>query len=314
MIVDTGEEFVEAAYGTRLSVPGSRDPERRIRLHHRMHKRLDDVRFRFLPMHVAMEGFLLLQFGGPPVAWQEWSQHALHSGTAPRTETWHHGSGIDGLDEAMRRFEIHDGQCGVAVYIGDALASVFATPHPDDFRALYPALLDETYGELIARYAGHGDAVSDMEVRFDESAIRDLADIRRQAAAHTESWRRFHDDVMTADLFADRHVREIRAAGDFVLRRFTPTFTQTAECHIGEEIVDYDTGQVAYLKTFRLSQTQIRRGRLLTVLGDCGWRLSDAAARLRVTPEQFGIQLDRAGFGHLLKRHVLDGFRHRARR
>jgi hypothetical protein len=132
-----------AAFGTSLFPRGSIDGKARggVRLLHRMIKREGDHRLRLLPLHLAMEGFLALHFGGPDIAWAEYSRRAIRSGLSPRSEWAVPGAAIPGLGEALRVFEIHEAQVGVLVCIADALASAFVVPHPDDFRALFPSLL-----------------------------------------------------------------------------------------------------------------------------------------------------------------------------
>lgn len=77
-----------AAYGTQLG--GGREAPRTVRLprltHHRMARRHPGDRLRFLPLHLALEGYLALHFGGPSTAWEEWSRRALRDGLSPRAE------------------------------------------------------------------------------------------------------------------------------------------------------------------------------------------------------------------------------------
>jgi hypothetical protein len=49
----------------------------------------------------------------------------------------------------LRVFEIHEGQCGVLVFVADHLASAFVVPHPEDYRLLHRTLIEDFYGELI---------------------------------------------------------------------------------------------------------------------------------------------------------------------
>lgn len=89
--------------------------------------------------------------------------------------------------------------------------------------------------------------------------------------------------------------------GPFTLWRFLPPFLPGgAGQHIGETITDHK-GQVAYLKTFRLSEAQIRRGHLLHRLADADWRLSRAAEALGTTEEEVVRRIRAAGFESLLK-------------
>lgn len=89
--------------------------------------------------------------------------------------------------------------------------------------------------------------------------------------------------------------------GSFTLWRFLPPFLRNGEGrHIGETITDHK-GQVAYLKTFRLSEAQIRRGHLLHRLSDADWRLAQAAVALGTTEEELVRRIRAAGFESLLR-------------
>ncbi len=54
---------------------------------------------RFLPQHLALEGYLALHFGGPEVAWEEWSRRAIAQGLSPRCEAAYVGAEVPGLEE-----------------------------------------------------------------------------------------------------------------------------------------------------------------------------------------------------------------------
>jgi transcriptional regulator with GAF, ATPase, and Fis domain len=85
------------------------------------------------------------------------------------------------------------------------------------------------------------------------------------------------------------------------------------ENHLGEAIVHED-GTLEYLKTYRLSAAQTRRAYLLQQLALSGWKLADAAERLNATQDELVVRLRNAGFGYLLKAHVLEAAtRRRAR-
>ncbi|CNF49171.1 Uncharacterised protein [Mycobacterium tuberculosis] len=90
--------------------------------------------------------------------------------------------------------------------------------------------------------------------------------------------------------------------------RFLPSFALRDENHIGEAITDAD-GRVAYLKSFRLSDAQVRRGYLLRRLAEHDWRLGAAAAALGADRAALALRLERAGFGYLLRQDVLDHYR-----
>lgn len=173
-----------AAYGTQLG--GGQDAPRTVRLprpaHHRMAKRRPGDRLRFLPLHLALEGYLALHFGGPSTAWEEWSRRALRDGLSPRAEDAYLGWSVRGLGDALRIFEIHPDQCGVMVYVSDALAAAFVVPHPEDYRLLHASLVEDLYGELVHQYALYGAPVAEFGARLGDGAhIVTLADLRAAA-------------------------------------------------------------------------------------------------------------------------------------
>src|SRR4051812_370152 len=57
-----------------------------------MARRIDKDRLRFLPLHLALEGYLALSFGGPEIAWEEWSRRAIDNGLSPRAEEAYTGA------------------------------------------------------------------------------------------------------------------------------------------------------------------------------------------------------------------------------
>ncbi|MFI6283501.1 ARPP-2 domain-containing protein [Streptomyces sp. NPDC051018] len=306
----SGDGGRSAAYGTVL---GDTAPEHvPVRRHHRLAKRRGPdrdgggQRLRFLPLHLALEGYLALHFGGPSVMWDEWSQRAVRQGLSPRAEAAYGGWRVRGLEEALRVFEIHEGQCGVLVYAADSLASAFVVPHPDDYRALHPSLVEDLYGDLVHQHALFGRPVPAFEaVVRDENRVRTLADLRAAAREQEREWTRDHDAVMAAGLLDPSYAFErVRSLGSFTLRRFLPPFQRgVREQHIGEVITDH-RGRVAYLKTFRLSEAQIRRGHLLSSLHDCDWHLDRTAAALGTGRADLVRRIHDAGFGWMLKQGV----------
>ncbi len=303
-----------ASYGTQLSTPGRDVARMPLRFHRRMARRVDKNRLRFLPLHLALEGYLALHFGGPAIAWSEMSHRALTHGLSPRTEEAYTGAAVQGLGEALRVFEIHPGQCGVLLYVADALAAAFVVPHPADYRALHLTLLHDLYGELIHHYATFGMDVPSFRASIRDTAVRSLADLRTEARRQRSEWADFHDRYMTGGLLGDEYTfQEVYKMGHYRLSRFLPSFERRRENHVGETIRD-ETGRVAYLKTFRLSENQIRRGHLLNRLAANDWNLPATAAEFGVSTHQLGLRVDAAAFGHLLRRDVLDHYRAQARR
>ncbi|MER5205351.1 hypothetical protein [Streptomyces sp. NPDC002825] len=302
----TGAEA--AAYGTRLGAEGepATVPVRRLR---RMAKRRGrEDRLRFLPLHLALEGYLALHFGGPSVVWDDWSREALRRGLSPRAEAAYAGWAVPGLAEALRIFELHPGQCGLLLYVADALAAAFVVPHPDDYRLLHPTLVEDLYGELVHQYAHYGAPVPEFTARIRDGAggIRGLADLRAAALGQERAWAAAHDGLMARDLLETSYSFErVRHLGDFGLHRFLPPFERGGrEQHIGEVITDRK-GRAAYLKTFRLSENQIRKGYLLNRLADCDWHLGRTAEALGSSYAEVVRRVRGAGLGPLLDAHVV---------
>jgi hypothetical protein len=305
---------VGAAYGTQLTDP---DPAAgcaciQLRFRRRMAQREAKQRLRFLPLHLALDGYLALQFGGPAIAWQEWTHRTVAYGLSPRVEAAYNGSQIPGLDEALRIFEIHPAQSGVLVYLADALATAFVVPHPEDYRALHATLLQDLYGELIYQYANLYPAVDEFHARLDDDRIASVADLRAQIAQNRVDWAAF-TDVMAGGLRpGERTTTPVYRMGRYLLSRFLPAFDPDVENHVGETI-ESRTGELAYLQTFRLSAAQTRRGHLLSRLAAHDWELDAAAAALGTDRKGLAQRLDRAGFGHLLRPDVIDAARRQAR-
>ncbi|MFC8076789.1 hypothetical protein ACFUN8_14800 [Streptomyces sp. NPDC057307] len=306
----SGEQ--SAAYGTQLDT--ARPTAMAVGRHHRMVKRRPSkkrdgqpagavARCRFLPLHLAMEGYLALHFGGPTIAWHTWSEEAVRQGLSPRSEAAYLGLDVHGLADALRVFEIHPDQCGVMVYVADALAAAFVVPHPDDYRALHPTLLQDMYGELIYQYGYFGGAVPDFEARLgDGRHIATFADLRAAARGQERAWSESHDTVMARELLGTSYSFErVRRMASFDMYRFLPPFRVDSDGqHIGELITDHK-GRTAYLKTFRLAPAQIRRGHLLNSLADNEWHLRRTAEQLGTTPEEIVRRIRAAGFGSLLR-------------
>ncbi|MFJ2564578.1 ARPP-2 domain-containing protein [Streptomyces sp. NPDC087568] len=307
----TGDGSPAAAYGTQLT---DGQPERdswtaRPHFHRRMARRGDRHRLRFLPLHLALEGYLALHFGGPAVAWEEWSQRAIRQGLSPRVEAACLGTEVPGLADALRVFEIHPGQCGVLVHLADTPAAAFVVPHPDDYRTLHPTLLQDLYGDLVHHYATLMPPVTEFTAHIPDTRIHTLADLRKAAAEQTARWADFHDITMAAGLLGRPSTwQQVRRMGRFTLSRFLPPFRPKQDNHIGEAITD-EHGRTVYLKTSRLSESQVRRGHLLTQLAAHDWHLAATATALGLTGPQLALRLKTSGFAHLLRQDVLDHYR-----
>jgi len=296
-----------AAAGGQLHGPGAHPTKpRQTALLHRLAKREDRNALRFVPLHLAMEGFLALHFGGPDVAWTEYSREALQRGLSPRSERSVAGLWIDGLAEALRVFEIHDQQVGVLVFVADALASAFVLPRPEDYRELHRSLLSDFYGELLYHYGLLHPEVGRIDLELDATRIHDLADLRAAVATGRREWHE-HTLLFSHGLLArTTHWRSVYRAGPFHLRRFIGELNPEHEGHIGEAI-HRDDGSLEYLKTYRLSAAQVRRAYLLQQLANHDWDLERCAEALGDRVRGLMLRLKNAGFAYLLKPHLLHG-------
>jgi hypothetical protein len=300
-----GTQLTDESDGKSSGRSGVHKPQT-VQLLHRMVKRESERRLRFLPLHLAMEGFLSLHFGGPDIAWSEYSRQAIRDGLDPRSEYAFLGRDISRLDAALRTFEIHDGQCGIIVCVADALASVFAVSHPDDYRLLHHSLIEDFYGELIYGYSHmYRDLPRLAPVEGPlAKPPQSVADLRRLFENARREWTQIGH--VLAQGIIGRGVRSERVyrAGPFSLQRFVTSLSLHDENHIGEAIVRED-GNIEYLKTFRLSSSQSKRAYLLQILAEHHWNLAAAAQSQNQSQPDFIKRMARAGFGYLIAEHVL---------
>ncbi|PRQ08276.1 ARPP-2 domain-containing protein [Enhygromyxa salina] len=301
-----------ASLGTQLahaSTSKTNNQHFQVRLAHRMAKRerqrgVAVPRLRFLPLHTAFEAYLALHFAGPDVLRREYSAQVLSSGLSPRVEMVTPGAWLPGLEEALRVFEIRDGQVGVLLFVADAFAGAFVVPHPEDYRRLHRTLLTDCYGELVYCYACLYDGAAALVRPFRAENIGSIADLRVELARARADWTaQLHN--MAGGLFEQEvHMQHVYRLGKhYRLHRFLPEFRLKTENHIGELISGRD-GETAYLKTFRLSEAQVRRGYLLSVLARHDWDLDAAAKAMNTDKLELCKRLERAGFGELLRAHL----------
>jgi hypothetical protein len=269
-----------------------------------MAQREGSNRLRFLPMHLAMEGFLGLHFAGPDKAWDDYSADAIYDGLGCRTEYVYDGYYIQGLADALRVFEIHEQQVGVLVFVADALASAFVVSHPDDYRALHQSLIEDFYGELIYKYGYLYPNANRLETYIDDKEVTSLADLRQALAKLRSDWAQFHA-TMAVRLF-EREVlsKPVSQMGPFQLQQFLQEIELRNENHIGEAITRAD-GTLEYLKTYRLSAQQCRRGHLLNQLAKHDWNISETAKAFQYTYDQLISYIEKLRFGYLLKKNNL---------
>jgi len=270
-------------------------------------------RLRFLPMNMSIEGFLSLHFGGPNIAWEEYSRAAIRGGLGTRSETVVPGKWIHGLEDALRVFEIHPNQVGVLVFVADALASIFVVPHPGDYRDLHGTLLTDVFGELIYIYGFYGNENVYRPAPIDPAKVDNIDDLRAELNRVRSDWSDLHQLMATKLLDCKIYGERVYKMGPFQMQRFITELNPKAENHIGECVVRAD-GRLEYMKSFRLSGAQTRRAFLLSQLAKNDWNLEDCSKDLNCTKNQLVFRLEKAGFAYLLHQHVLDAAQAEKRR
>ncbi|MDJ0620204.1 MAG: hypothetical protein QNJ63_26285 [Calothrix sp. MO_192.B10] len=285
----------------------------KVRLMHRMAKRESKNQLRFLPLHLAMEGFLSLFFSGPDVAWSEYSKYALSHGLGCRYETSIPGRYIAGLESALRVFEIHPRQVGVLVFVAEALASAFVVPTSEDYRLLHTSLIEDFYGELLYEYGLLFDTTFPMDVSVDESQVHNLATLRKAINKMRGDWASFQGFMAEGLLQRNLQSKILYTAKPFFLQRFITDLDPKQENHIGEVIIR-ENGDLEYLKTYRLSAKQTKRVYLLSQLSAHNWNIDSTAVTLGNTREEFVSRLEKVGFGYLLQQNIRDAARKKTRK
>jgi hypothetical protein len=257
---------------------------------------------RFLPLEMAMEGFMGMFFNGPTIAWQEYSRRSRSTGLSPRSEYSITGRLISDLSEALRVFEIHENQVGVLLFVGEMLATAFILPHPEDYRDLHETLLTDAYGETFYYYGLYGQT-QELNCSIEDQNIHNLADLRSALTKMRQEWSDVQS-IMGADLL-QRPIQsqQIYQAGVFSLQRFITDLDRTRSNYIGESIVD-DNGDLQYLKIYGLSAVQTRRAYLLQTLDRHDWQLEKAAISLNETLSSLVKRMEKADLGYLINNQV----------
>lgn len=270
-------------------------------------------RLRFLPLNMAMEGFLSLHFGGPSIAWEEYSRSMFQNGLGSRSENVIPGRWVSGLEDALRVFEIHPNQVGVLVFVGDALASIFVVPHPDDYRDLHGTLITDMFGELIYIYGLSSQENVYHPQAIDSNKVESIEDLRSELSRVREDWSELHRIMTTKLIDCTIHAERVYKMGPFEMQRFITELDPKSENHIGECIVRAD-GRLEYMKSFRLSGAQTRRAYLLSQLAKSDWNLEACARQLSCSMNQLIFRLEKSGFGYFVHQYVLDAARAEKRR
>jgi hypothetical protein len=272
------------------------------RMAQRENREEDKNSLRFLPLEMAMEGFMGMFFKGPTIAWQEYSRRSRSTGLSPRTEYSITGKSISDLSEALRVFEIHENQVGVLLFVGEVLATAFILPHPEDYRDLHETLLTDAYGETFYYYGLYGQA-QELNCLLEDKNIHNLADLRSALTKMRQEWSEVQS-MMGEDLL-QRPIQsqQIYQAGAFSLQKFITDLDRTRANYIGESIVD-NNGDLQYLKIYGLSAVQARRAYLLQVLDRHDWQLEKAAIALNETLPSLVKRMEKADLGYFINNQV----------
>jgi hypothetical protein len=283
-----------------------------VKVFKRMAQREDRHSLRFLPLEMAMEGFMGMFFNGPTIAWPEYSRRSRSQGLSPLTEYSICGRSIADLSEALRIFEIHEQQVGVLLFVGEMLATAFVVSHPADYRALHETLLTDAYGETFYYYGLYGRATDLEGCCIKDDLVHNLTSLRSEVFRMRQSWSDFQAQ-MAADLIG-RSIQshQIYQAGAFSLQRFVTDLDRNQSNYIGESIVD-DRGSLQYLKVYSLSATQTRRAYLLQQLARHHWHLDRAAIALDTTLPDLIYRIEKANLGYLIRNDLREQA-HKARR
>ena len=318
----TGDGTPTAAFGTQV---GSHKKQKTsdgkaydfgyttARVMSKMRAKESKNRLRFLPLNMSMEGFLSLHFCGPSIAWEEYSRTITRDGLGSRGESVIPGRWINGLQDALRLFEIHPNQVGVLMFVADALASIFIVPHPHDYRDLHNTLLTDMYGELIYIYGFNSNENVYHPMPIDSEKVESVEDLRRELSRIRDDWSQLHHLMTTKLIDCAITGENVYKMGPFQMQRFMTDLDPKSENHIGERIVRSD-GRLEYMKSFRLSGAQTRRAYLLSQLAESDWSLEACAERLNCSKNQLIFRLEKSGFGYFVHQHVLDAARAEKRR
>lgn len=272
--------------------------------HQRMVKRQHSHGVRLLPLHLSMEAFLAFHFGGPDIAWMEYSRFARQYGLGMRSERATSGRALYLFEDALRTFEIHEGQVGVLIYTAEKLASAFVVPTPEDYRLMHRTLLDDFYGDLIYQYALWSDS-QDLRPHLPVDGKKDLAGLRDALRQARADWADFSTRTMGIDLLGRPIFKQtIYKPAQLRLERFMTDLNLSSTNTLGERLIRQD-GEVLYLKTFQLGTDQTKRAYWLQKLSENHWHIENTAKSINLTAEEVVRSLYRVGFGHLLNPEVL---------
>ncbi len=269
----------------------------------RMAKQVDKSALRLLPRHMAMEGFLSMYFNGPEIAWSEYSRDVFNRGLSVRSETGLGRANFSGVDAALKTFEIHDTQVGAAIFMADVMADILVLSHPDDYKTLHKSLIGD-YFAVEFQYLRDDPLAQQEWAKLREA--HDLPDLEIAVADLHTAWSN-SQAWMTKDLI-DRQIKSTRifSTQDFSLQSFITDYKSSFENNFIGEIIVNKKGHVEYLKAFALSKAQTKRVFLLDLLAEHQWNIEATARAAGQDYDAFILRLEKAGFGYILRPHVIE--------
>ncbi|MEM7156947.1 MAG: hypothetical protein AAF799_29115 [Myxococcota bacterium] len=298
--LDDGEPW--ANLGSRL-LPRKAKPRDvfDVKVMQRLSRRIGRGQLRLLPQHMGMDAYLSVGFTGPNVVWPEYTREVLSWGLSPRSEWVSRAFDLRGFADALRVFELCPGQVGSLVFVADAFSTAFITPRPEDYRRLHRTMLEDMVADLLVQYAVLYPETAALWSPIDAASVRSFDDLEQAVGGLRREWNRFAAFMASDLLDADYEMQQLHSMDRYRLMRFRPTFRRQDVNHVGEVILD-DQGQLAFLKTARLSAAQSRRGLLLSTLVAVDWDLLTAARAVGNSREEFIARLRKAGLERLLKK------------
>lgn len=310
MVLSWGDraQEVKAAWETTLGERGQGRARAKgcpVHLKHGLYRRVGSHAVEFLPLHLAIEGFLSQLLKAPQVAWREYSPEAVRFGAGAVCMESISGHGVGSLAGALSRFEIHEGQCGVLIYVSGRLATAFAVSHPDDYRLMHHSLIHDAYAPVLvsAWPAQEHELVFDA-LEWGERPGQQVQDVGALSEVFERAYAVWsHEAAPMGELFGQRlSAQRLYNAGPFKLVRFVSEVVwPSSEAHIGEAIVGED-GRIGYLKTYRLSAEQVQRLTLLRQLEACDWDIKRASELTQAMyPMGLKQKMYALGLGYLLR-------------
>jgi len=273
----------------------------------RMAKKQDAQHLRFLPQHLGIEGYLHQFFNAPSIDWRDtYRRSAISDGLLPREAYVLSGHALEGLETALRIFELHPGQVGLLVFVADALAMICLYPHPADYQFLHRSLIGDLFAELFWYYSRLNYAVMPLKSEGPSHA-QNWQDLKAELRALRGEIETFQTWMAAGLLDMPIETQAVQDLGPYQLLRFVSQLapSQTSEAHMGELILS-QSGKCVYFKSCRLSEGQIQTAWILQNLEKQLWHLGNTAQTLNLSYDQLVLKMLKHDLGRLLKPQIID--------